>query len=148
MAGYSRMDIMSMSEEELCRVLKEEGDVLPDHTLCFMVEELKRRKENPQCEETEEDLSETKAFLESWEAENPEEFSDDAEDAYAEENDPENVDGEDADAEEDQEKNSEESLIALQRERRHTLIVALTGAGIAAAGIIGFFLYLYFTGQL
>ena len=59
MAGYGRMTIMSMSEEEIKRVLTEERDTLSDYTAFMMVEELKRREEQgeqalPTAEELEE----------------------------------------------------------------------------------------------
>ena len=61
MAGYGRMTIMSMSEEEIKRVLTEERDTLSDYTAFMMVEELKRREEQgEQALPTAEELEESK----------------------------------------------------------------------------------------
>ena len=78
MAGYSRMVIMSMSEEEIKRVLTEERETLSDHTAVLMVEELKRRAElgEEQTELTEEELKE----LEQEASDEDEELFEDAED--------------------------------------------------------------------
>ncbi len=72
MAGYSRMDIMSLSEEEIRRILKEKYDTLPDYTVCLMVEELKKREEYRGASKGEEKISEdTEDFLEQWRTEHP-----------------------------------------------------------------------------
>lgn len=164
MPGYSRMDLMKMSDEDLRKVLKDEGDNLPGYTVSMIVEELKNRMEMEEQGKggPAEGLSEDGLFEEDFEnSENEESLSDaDTEGSKsAEENeeDGENKEDEkDEENEEDEENLTEEEklqkemkrLEEQQKDRKKTLIIASIAAGIAALAVIGLILYLYFDGQL
>ena len=45
MANYGRMDIMSMSDEEIERILNEEEKTLEDYEISLLFEELRNRRE-------------------------------------------------------------------------------------------------------
>ncbi len=141
MAGYSKMDIMSMSEEEIKKALEEEGGDLPEHTIYFMVEELKRRE---QFEE---------AVLTVEEDSDLEESDGDVEEGLEEESDDEGVESEEPELTEEEleAKKKEEDRILIeeyQKSRKKTLRFALIGAGVAAVVVTVFILYLYGSGAL
>ena len=59
MANYGRMDIMSMSDEEIERILNEEEKTLEDYEISLLFEELRNRRErafSPEELPDEEDL--------------------------------------------------------------------------------------------
>ncbi len=56
MPGYSKMDLMRMSDDDLQKILKEEGESLPGYTISMIVEELKARME---MEKYSDNISET-----------------------------------------------------------------------------------------
>lgn len=151
MAGYSRMVIMSMSEEEIREVLSKEIDTLPDHTVSMMIEELKKRAEMTEEEEAqiadesieeqlpEEDLSDEDT---QWDDEEEDEDADDQEDDALDE---------DLSDEEREAKRLEKQIASLeqeQKERKKTLILACVGTAVAALAIVGFMVYLAVSGQL
>lgn len=145
MAKYSRMVIMSLSDEEIGEILEKEGESLPDYTVYMMVEELKRRKEHPE---------EDSAFFESEDAEDFREekdleeadFDEEelAEEDFEEEEDEESFDLGDGEKIEKEIKAIEEE----QAERKKTLILASGATAVAALAIVGFLVYLALSGQL
>ncbi len=161
MAGYSRMTIMSMSEEEIKRVLTEERDILSDYTAFMMVEELKRREEQgdeplPTIEELEalEEVDEDTEELEDGEdPENEEdyEFVEDIEDIEnVEELAPEDLDESLSDEQRAEIKRQRqiEELEKIKEDRKKTLILACVGTVVTALAIAGFMVYLSLSGQL
>ena len=162
MAGYGRMTIMSMSEEEIKRVLTEERDTLSDYTAFMMVEELKRREEQgEQALPTAEELEEGDEDAEELEdGEDPEENPENEEDYEFVENiediaDVEELDPEDLDESLSDEQRAEikrqrqiEELEKIKEDRKKTLILACVGTVVAALAIAGFMIYLSVSGQL
>ena len=162
MAGYGRMTIMSMSEEEIKRVLTEERDTLSDYTAFMMVEELKRREEQgEQALPTAEELEEGDEDAEELEdGEDPEENPENEEDYEFVENiediaDVEELDPEDLDESLSDEQRAEikrqrqiEELEKIKEDRKKTLILACVGTVVAALAIVGFMIYLSVSGQL
>ena len=153
MAKYSRMVIMSMSDEEIAEVLKSEGASLPDHTVYMMVEELKRRKEQPQEEAYDADAEED--LQQPLEAE--EDLLEDLSDYEVVEDleELENLTEEDLDeslTEEERDRRKKERAIKEleqeQQERKRTLILASVATAVTALAIVGFMIYLFATGQL
>lgn len=153
MAKYSRMVIMSMSDEEIAEVLKSEGESLPDHTVYMMVEELKRRKEQPQEEACDADAEED--LQQPLEAE--EDLLEDLSDYEVVEDleELENLTEEDLDeslTEEERDRRKKERAIKEleqeQQERKRTLILASVATAVTALAIVGFMIYLFATGQL
>ena len=148
MAGYSKMDIMSMSEEEIKKALEEEGRDLPEHTIYFMVEELKRREQFEEAVLTVDDEypEDEESSEESEEAEKT------SEDEVAEEPQAEETGEEPELTEEEleaQKKEEDRMLIEeYQKSRKKTLRFALIGAGVAAIAVTAFILYLYGSGAL
>lgn len=162
MAGYGRMTIMSMSEEEIKRVLTEERDTLSDYTAFMMVEELKRREEQgeqalPTAEELEEgdedaeELEDGEDAEETPENEEDYEFVENIEDiADVEELDPEDLDESLSDEQRAEIKRQRqiEELEKIKEDRKKTLILACVGTVVAALAIAGFMIYLSVSGQL
>ena len=90
MANYGRMDIMSMSDEEIERILNEEEKTLEDYEISLLFEELRNRRE--------------RAF-------SPEELPDEEDLIALEESEEEGEDEEGAEGdEEDEEDNGDEAL--------------------------------------
>ncbi|MBQ8399029.1 MAG: hypothetical protein IJX08_03575 [Clostridia bacterium] len=154
MAGYSRMIIMSMSEEEIREVLSKQSDTLPDHTVSMMIEELKKRAE--MAEEEEQTADETSDALAKEQlpeedlSKEDAEWDDEEENADAEEQEEEALDEELSD-EEREAKRLEKQIKALemeQKDRKKTLILACVGTAVAALAIVGFMVYLAVSGQL
>lgn len=154
MASYSRMVIMSMSEEDIKRVLTEERDSISDYAAFMMVEELKRRKE---LAESGEELSITEESdlqdEQDEEGELPEdyEFVENIEDIE----DVEELEQEDLDESLSDEQRAEikrqrqiEELEKIREERKKTLILACVGTVVTALAIVGFMVYLSLSGQL
>ncbi|MBQ8214991.1 MAG: hypothetical protein IJX08_02720 [Clostridia bacterium] len=155
MASYSRMVIMSMSEEDIKRVLTEERDSISDYAAFMMVEELKRRKE---LAESGEELSITEGESDlqdeqDEEGELPEdyEFVENIEDIE----DVEELEQEDLDESLSDEQRAEikrqrqiEELEKIKEDRKKTLILACVGTVVTALAIVGFMVYLAVSGQL
>lgn len=87
MANYGRMDIMSMSDEEIERILNEEEKTLEDYEISLLFEELRNRRErafSPEELPDEEDLIALEESEEEGEdeegAEGDEEVEEDEED--------------------------------------------------------------------
>lgn len=145
MAKYTRMIVMSMSDEEITEVLKKEGDSLPDYTVYMMIEELKHRKEAA------EKLSEEQAEgpLESFSEQDTEDLE---EEGLAEENfDFEELSEEGGEEILDDEARAEKEQMALEAEkasRKKTLLLALSATGATALAIVLFVIYLAVSGQL
>ena len=152
MAKYTRMIVMSMSNEEIAEVLEKEGESLPDYTVYMMVEELKRRKEHPEEQDAELEQDEEEAFEESYEG------------SLEEEDSVEMEEGEELDLEELQagitdeayedlsdEERAEKARLAIEMEqesRKKTLIMALVATGVTALAIVGFVIYVVLSGQI
>ncbi|MBQ7846973.1 MAG: hypothetical protein IJ344_01680 [Clostridia bacterium] len=152
MAGYSRMIIMSMSEEEIREVLSKQSDTLPDHTVSMMIEELKKRAE--MAEEEEQTADETSDALAKEQLPEEDLSKEDAEwddeEEDSEEQEEEALDEELSD-EEREAKRLEKQIKALemeQKDRKKTLILACVGTAVAALAIVGFMVYLAVSGQL
>ncbi len=155
MASYSRMVIMSMSEEDIKRVLTEERDSISDYAAFMMVEELKRRKELAESGE-ELSITEEESDLQDEqdeEGELPEdyEFVENIEDIE----DVEALEQEDLDESLSDEQRAEikrqrqiEELEKIREERKKTLILACVGTVVTALAIVGFMVYLSLSGQL
>lgn len=155
MASYSRMVIMSMSEEDIKRVLTEERDSISDYAAFMMVEELKRRKELAESGE-ELSITEEESDLQDEqdeEGELPEdyEFVENIEDIE----DVEELEQEDLDESLSDEQRAEikrqrqiEELEKIREERKKTLILACVGTVVTALAIVGFMVYLSLSGQL
>lgn len=155
MASYSRMVIMSMSEEDIKRVLTEERDSISDYAAFMMVEELKRRKE---LAESGEELSITEEETDlqdeqDEEGELPEdyEFVENIEDIE----ELEELEEEDLDESLSDEQRAEikrqrqiEELEKIREDRKKTLIFACVGTVVTALAIVGFMVYLSLSGQL
>ncbi|MBQ9129321.1 MAG: hypothetical protein IJX59_01005 [Clostridia bacterium] len=155
MASYSRMVIMSMSEEDIKRVLTEERDSISDYAAFMMVEELKRRKELAESGE-ELSITEEESDLQDEqdeEGELPEdyEFVENIEDIE----DVEELEQEDLDESLSDEQRAEikrqrqiEELEKIKEDRKKTLILACVGTVVTALAIVGFMIYLSVSGQL
>lgn len=94
MANYGRMDIMSMSDEEIERILNEEEKTLEDYEISLFFEELRNRRE--------------RAF-------SPEELPDEEDLIALEESEEEGEDEEGAEG--DEEDNGEEALDGNEEEK-------------------------------
>lgn len=141
MEEYSRMDLMRMTDEDLRNLLKEEGEKLPTFTVLMIVEELKRREETPQSayEEFGGDMNEADDGIKD--------NADDAEEDETEQEPEEAANDADLSPEERLQKDIE-TVEKLKKERTKMLVIASVAAVLAAILIIGFMLYLYFSGQL
>ena len=145
MDGYSRMEIMRMTDEDLRRILKEEGEKLPTYTVAMIVEELKMRAETPESAYEEIDDEVNEADEES--AENGEDDGDeDGTDCCEEPQEPE-ADDLELSPEERLQKQIEDAE-KLKKERGRMLVIASVAAVATALLIVGFMLYLHFSGQL
>ena len=146
MAKYTRMIVMSMSNEEIAEVLEKEGESLPDYTVYMMVEELKRRKEASLEECPEEELK----AMEEQTAQD-EELEEELEEEYRHPLDFEELLDPDPDRDLDDEELAEKKRRALEEEqasRKKTLILALAATGVTALAIVGFVIYVALSGQL
>lgn len=144
MEEYSRMDLMRMTDEDLRKLLKEEGEKLPTFTVLMIVEELKRREETPESayEEIDDEVNE----VEDASEDNDEE---DADADPEEEKEETEEDGEKEDlTPEERLQNEIETVEKLKKERTKMLVIASVAAVSAALLIVGFMLYLYFSGQM
>ena len=150
MAKYTRMIVMSMSNEEIAEVLEKEGESLPDYTVYMMVEELKRRKEHSEEQDAELAQDEEEAFEESYEGSLEEEDS--AEMEEGEELDLEELQAGITDDEDlSDEERAEKARLAIEMEqesRKKTLIMALVATGVTALAIVGFVIYVVLSGQI
>ena len=144
MEEYSRMDLMRMTDEDLRKLLKEEGEKLPTFTVLMIVEELKRREETPESayEEIVDDANEVEDDSEESDGE------DDDADAGEVKEETEEVGEEEDLTPEERLKNELETVEKLKKERTKMLVIASVAAVSAALLIVGFVLYLYFSGQL
>lgn len=100
MANYGRMDIMSMSDEEIERILNEEEKTLEDYEISLLFEELRNRRERAFSPEELPDEEDLIALEES------EEEGEDEEGAEGDEGD-----------EEDEEDNGEKALDGNEEEK-------------------------------
>ena len=141
---YSRMDLMRMTDEELRKILKEDGEKLPTFTVLMIVDELKRREETPESayEAIDDEVNEIDDGAEEDEEQAGEEEPDDADpDKEPEE--------EDEDLTPEQRAQKElETIEKLKKERTKMLVIASVAAVSAALLIVGFMLYLSFSGQM
>ena len=140
MDDYSRMDLMRMTDEELRKILKEDGERLSTFTVSMIVEELKRREETPESayEEIDDEVNEIED--ESGDADEADDSDDDKERE-------EDEDGAELSPEERLQKEIE-TAEKLKKERGRMLVIASVAAVAMALLIVGFVLYLYFSGQM
>ena len=149
MAGYGRMEIMRMSDEEILEKLKSEGEDLPDYVAVMMLDELKRRKEEGSAEEEDAENAGGLENLEELEEDyaDAEDFEDGEEDEEAEEDlDEDGEDAEELTPEEELQRRIDEAQKEM-KERKRTLIIASAVAVGAAILMIGFVLYLKLSGN-
>jgi hypothetical protein len=150
MAKYTRMIVMSMSNEEIAEVLEKEGESLPDYTVYMMVEELKRRKEASLEECPEEELEAMEEQTAQDEAQD-EALEEELEEEYRHPLDFEELFDPDPDRDLSDEELAEKKRRALEEEqasRKKTLILALAATGVTALAIVGFVIYVAVSGQL
>lgn len=91
MANYGRMDIMSMSDEEIERILKEEEETLEDYELALLFEELRNRRE---CAFSPKELPDEEDLLSLEESEDENDGEDEVEERDEEDEKVENCQGE------------------------------------------------------
>ena len=89
MANYGRMDIMSMSDEEIERILNEEEKTLEDYEISLLFEELRNRRERAFSPEELPDEEDLIALEESEEEGEDEEGTEGDEEAEEDEEDEE-----------------------------------------------------------
>ena len=100
MANYGRMDIMSMSDEEIERILNEEEKTLEDYEISLLFEELRNRRErafSPEELPDEEDL----IALEESEEEGEDEEGTEGDEKAEEDEEDEVLDGNEEEKEEE-----------------------------------------------
>ena len=100
MANYGRMDIMSMSDEEIERILNEEEKTLEDYEISLLFEELRNRRErafSPEELPDEEDL----IALEESEEEGEDEEGAEGDEEVEEDEEDEALDGNEGEKEEE-----------------------------------------------
>ena len=107
MANYGRMDIMSMSDEEIERILNEEEKTLEDYEISLLFEELRNRRERAFSPEELPDEEDLIALEES------EEEGEDEEGAEGDEE----AEGNEEEDEEDEEDNGDEALDGNEEEK-------------------------------
>ena len=138
MAYYGRMEVMRMSDEEIRRILEEEGDTLEEGTAALMLEELKKRSEQTDDGAdlglSEEELAELNA---------------EADDEPEEDGQTEEGSGEEPEDLSDEEKLArlEKELEAENKESKRTLIIACAAAGVVAVVSIAAILILRALGK-
>ncbi len=141
MPGYSRMDIMRMSDEDLQRILREEGETLPGYMVSMVIDELRSRVEEKG--KSEEELTEEETVEEVSEEESLSEYSDD----NGEDEEYEDVIEEDLSEEE----KCQRELLRLEeekKERKKILIISSAAAGVMAIAVIGMIVWFYLNGQM
>lgn len=133
------MEIMRLPDEEIERILREEGTTLSEGVAAMMLEELERRKEDapsPDLGLTEEELAELNA-----EADDGEDETQEAEEAgESPEDEEEEGDGGIADM--------ERQIDAQNKENKKILIISSVTALLVAAGAVAVLLILNALGKL
>ena len=139
MKDYGRMEIMRLPDEEIERILREEGTTLSEGVAAMMLEELEHRKEDappPDLGLTEEELAELNA-----EADDGEDETQEAEEAgESPEDEEEEGDGGIADM--------ERQIDAQNKENKKILIISSVTALLVAAGAVAVLLILNALGKL
>ena len=138
MKDYGRMEIMRLPDEEIERILREEGTTLSEGVAAMMLEELEHRKEDappPDLGLTEEELAELNA-----EADDGEDETQEAEEAgESPEDEEEEGDGGIADM--------ERQIDAQNKENKKILIISSVTALLVAAGAVAVLLILNALGK-